>query len=126
MISFALTGTDEGWGTGGVNVNSVSGMPDSGMVLHYTDSAWTEYGWRAAVLMAGSCETASGELHPSPHSLSFFCGSAVPLSALFSAFSATSAFAVFVQAGGHAACDGCRMRATLTQWTRERTPHPPM
>ena len=44
VISFVTTGADEGWGTGGVNMNPVSGMPDSGMVLHYAAGSWTQVG----------------------------------------------------------------------------------
>jgi hypothetical protein len=43
-ITFTLTGTDEGWGTGGVITNPVTGMPDRGMVLHYVGGTWTQVG----------------------------------------------------------------------------------
>lgn len=44
IITFTLTGPDEGWGTGGVITNPVTGVPDRGMVLHYTSGAWTQVG----------------------------------------------------------------------------------
>lgn len=44
VITFTLTGADEGWGTGGVITNPVDGVPDRGMVLHYVDGAWTQVG----------------------------------------------------------------------------------
>ena len=44
VISFALTGPDEGWGTGGVNVSAATGLPDSGIVLHYAAGSWTQVG----------------------------------------------------------------------------------
>jgi hypothetical protein len=44
VITFTLTGTDEGRGTGGVITNPVTGMPDRGMVLHYVGGTGTEYG----------------------------------------------------------------------------------
>lgn len=44
VITFMPTGPDEGWGTGGVNVNPVSGMPESGIVLHYLAGTWTQVG----------------------------------------------------------------------------------
>ncbi len=44
VITFELTGTAEGWGTGGVNINPLYGMPDRGMVLHYSAGSWTQVG----------------------------------------------------------------------------------
>lgn len=44
VISFALTGADEGWGTGGVNMNSASGLPASSIVLHYAAGSWAQVG----------------------------------------------------------------------------------
>ncbi|HEX8728750.1 MAG TPA: hypothetical protein VF739_09025 [Ktedonobacterales bacterium] len=44
VITFTLTGADEGWGTGGVITNPVDGVPDRGMVLHYANGAWTQVG----------------------------------------------------------------------------------
>jgi hypothetical protein len=44
VITFTLTGADEGWGTGGVITNPVDGVPDRGMVLHYANGVWTQVG----------------------------------------------------------------------------------
>lgn len=44
VITFVMTGSDEGWGTGGVNVNPVSGTPASGVVLHYAAGSWKQVG----------------------------------------------------------------------------------
>lgn len=44
VIAFVPTGTDEGWGTGGVITNPVDGVPDRGMVLHYAAGSWTQVG----------------------------------------------------------------------------------
>lgn len=44
VIAFAPTGSDEGWGTGGVITNPVGGVPDRGMVLHYAAGSWTQVG----------------------------------------------------------------------------------
>lgn len=44
VIAFAPTGTDEAWGTGGVITNPVDGLPDRGMVLHYSAGSWTQVG----------------------------------------------------------------------------------
>lgn len=44
VITFVMTGPGEGWGTGGVNVNPVSGTPASGIVLHYAAGTWTQVG----------------------------------------------------------------------------------
>ena len=44
VITFALTGPDEGWGTGGVITNPVDGVPDRGMVLHYANGSWAQVG----------------------------------------------------------------------------------
>ncbi len=44
VITFVMTGPDEGWGTGGVNVNPVSGTPATGIVLHYASGTWTQIG----------------------------------------------------------------------------------
>src|SRR5579864_7220728 len=41
VITSRLTGSEEGWGTGGVITNPVDGVPDRGMVLHYANGAWT-------------------------------------------------------------------------------------
>jgi len=44
VITFTLTGADEGWGTGGVITNPVDGVPDRGMVLHYVNGVWMQVG----------------------------------------------------------------------------------
>ena len=44
VIAFTATGSDEGWGTGGVITNPVDGVPDRGMVLHYANGSWTQVG----------------------------------------------------------------------------------
>lgn len=44
VITYAPTGTDEGWGTGGVITNPVDGLPDRGMVLRYSAGTWTQVG----------------------------------------------------------------------------------
>ncbi|HEY1387627.1 MAG TPA: hypothetical protein VGF38_03705 [Ktedonobacterales bacterium] len=44
VITFVLTGTAEGWGTGGANINPLYGTPDRGMVLHYSSGSWTQVG----------------------------------------------------------------------------------
>lgn len=44
VITYMPTGTAEGWGTGGVNIDPVSGMPDRGLVLRYAAGSWTQVG----------------------------------------------------------------------------------
>ena len=44
VITFVMMGTDEGWATGGANMDPVSGMPQSGMVLHYAAGSWSQVG----------------------------------------------------------------------------------
>jgi hypothetical protein len=44
ITAFTLTGTDEGWGTGCVITNPMTGFPDRCMVYHYTSGAWTQIG----------------------------------------------------------------------------------
>jgi hypothetical protein len=44
VITFVLTGTAEGWGTGGASINPLYGTPDRGMVLHYSSGSWTQVG----------------------------------------------------------------------------------
>lgn len=44
VLTFTLTGPDEGWGTGAVVTNPVDGVPDRGVVLRYTGGVWTQVG----------------------------------------------------------------------------------
>lgn len=44
VIAFTPTGSNEGWGTGGVITNPVDGVPDRGMVLHYAAGSWAQVG----------------------------------------------------------------------------------
>lgn len=44
VIAYAPTGPDEGWGTGGVITNPVTGFPDRSMVLRYSAGSWTQVG----------------------------------------------------------------------------------
>lgn len=44
VITFVLTGTAEGWGTGGANINPLYGTPEWGVVLHYSSGSWTQVG----------------------------------------------------------------------------------
>lgn len=41
---FALTGADEGWGTGVVVANAVNSVADRSMVLRYSSGSWTQVG----------------------------------------------------------------------------------
>ncbi|HEX9036422.1 MAG TPA: hypothetical protein VF808_05475 [Ktedonobacterales bacterium] len=44
IVTFMLTGTDEGWATGAVVTNPVTGFPDRSMVYHYAAGTWTQAG----------------------------------------------------------------------------------
>ena len=44
VIAYQPTGPDEGWGTGGIITNTLTGQPDRSMVLHYRGGAWTTVG----------------------------------------------------------------------------------
>jgi hypothetical protein len=59
VIAFVPTGPDEGWGTGGVNVSPTSGVPASGIVLHYTAGNWTQVGPALAAAYLGGLDMIS-------------------------------------------------------------------
>lgn len=44
VTTYAPTGPDEGWGTGGVITNSVNGMPERSIVLRYSAGSWMQIG----------------------------------------------------------------------------------
>lgn len=44
VIAYAPVGANEGWGTGGVGVDPMTGVLDRGMVLHYAAGYWTQVG----------------------------------------------------------------------------------
>jgi hypothetical protein len=44
ITAFTLTGTNDGWGTGCVITNPVTGFPDRCMVFHFTSRAWIQVG----------------------------------------------------------------------------------
>ena len=44
IIAFALTGPDEGWATGGANINPLYGTPDHSMIYRYSAGTWTQVG----------------------------------------------------------------------------------
>ena len=44
VIAYAPVGADEGWGTGGVGVDPMTGVLDHGMVRHYAAGSWAQVG----------------------------------------------------------------------------------
>jgi hypothetical protein len=62
VITFTPTGTDEGWGTGGVNINQADGFPDRGMVLHYAASSWTQVGAALPGIYLGGIDMVSSSV----------------------------------------------------------------
>jgi hypothetical protein len=60
VTAFVRTSADEGWATGVVITNTLTGWPDKSMILHYTSGHWEQVGDAQPSTYLDSLEMASG------------------------------------------------------------------